>query len=50
MLLVTAVWEWVSFHGGWLERMEARGWRLAGYLRGRTERARERRLARENAG
>ena len=25
ILLLTAVWEWVSYHGGWAERMEAIG-------------------------
>ena len=38
VLLVTAVWEWTSYHGGWLEPMEARGWRLAKVLRARNER------------
>jgi low temperature requirement protein LtrA len=47
LLLLTAVWEWVSYHGGWVERMEARGMWLGHYLRRRTDRARERRLARE---
>lgn len=42
-----AIWEWVSFHGGWLERMEARGWWIGKTLRRRLERLRERRLARE---
>ncbi|MDE2569106.1 MAG: low temperature requirement protein A [Sphingomonadales bacterium] len=32
-LAFVAAWEWGSFHGGWLERMEARGWRLAGWIR-----------------
>jgi hypothetical protein len=44
---VTAVWEWVSYHGGWMERMEARGWRLAAVLRRWFERRRAARLARE---
>ena len=34
---VVALWEWVSFHGGWLDRMESRGWRIAGPLRRYTE-------------
>jgi low temperature requirement protein LtrA len=46
---IIAVWEWVSFHGGWVERMEARGMRFGKYLRARIDRARERRLAREAA-
>lgn len=44
-----AVWEWVSFNGGWMERMEARGWWLGGFLRRRLETRRARRLAREAA-
>lgn len=32
-LAFIAAWEWGSFHGGWLERMEARGWRLGRWLR-----------------
>jgi low temperature requirement protein LtrA len=43
-----ALWEWGSFHGGWIERMEARGWRLGRLLRGHSDRVvtrrRERRL------
>lgn len=38
ILALTAVWEWVSYNGGWLERMEARGWRLAAAIRGRAQR------------
>jgi low temperature requirement protein LtrA len=30
---VVALWEWISFHGGWLEPMERRGWRLTRVLR-----------------
>ncbi len=33
ILLVTSVWEWASYHGGWIERMEAHGWRLGSRLR-----------------
>lgn len=44
-----ALWEWVSFHGGWMERMEARGWWLGFYLRRRLERRRALRLAKEAA-
>ncbi|MDP3675538.1 MAG: low temperature requirement protein A [Novosphingobium sp.] len=42
VLIIVAAWEWVSFHGGWLERMERRGWRVAGILRRRIERRRKR--------
>ena len=42
-----AVWEWVSFHGGWLEPMERRGWWLGKVLRARIEQRRAERLARE---
>lgn len=28
-----ALWEWVSYRGGWLDRMEARGWPLARRIR-----------------
>ena len=44
-----AVWEWGSFHGGWIEPMERRGWWLGKLLRARVERIRARRLAREAA-
>ncbi len=42
-----ALWEWGSFHGGWIERMERRGWWLGTALRRRGERLRARREARE---
>ncbi|MFM5884658.1 MAG: low temperature requirement protein A [Novosphingobium sp.] len=42
-----AVWEWGSFHGGWMERMEERDWWIAKVLRRRIERRREQRLAEE---
>ncbi len=48
VLLVTCVWEWVSYHGGWLEPMEARGWRLAIRLRQRAERRLAARLAKRH--
>jgi low temperature requirement protein LtrA len=48
VLLLTCVWEWVSYHGGWLERMEARGWALAKRLRQRNERRSAERLARRD--
>lgn len=46
VLLITAIWEWVSFHGGWLERMEQRGWAIAGPIRAWTEQRRAIREAR----
>ncbi|MGH6786494.1 MAG: low temperature requirement protein A [Novosphingobium sp.] len=48
VLFVTSLWEWVSYHGGWVERMEARGWRLGIWLQARTEQRRAARLARES--
>ena len=48
VLFITALWEWVSYHGGWLERMEARGWPLADRLRQRNRRRNEARLARQS--
>jgi hypothetical protein len=30
---LVALWEWGSFHGGWIERMERRGWWLGRMLR-----------------
>ena len=42
IFVLVAAWEWGSFHGGWLERMEARGWPFARYLRKRAERRRAR--------
>ncbi len=47
LFAVIAVWEWGSFHGGWIERMEARNWRLGHFLRRRMNERRERRLAKE---
>jgi low temperature requirement protein LtrA len=41
-----AVWEWGSFHGGWLERIEARGWWIGRVLRRRLDKRRAARLAR----
>ncbi len=29
VFIMVAVWEWLSFHGGWIERIEARGWAIA---------------------
>ena len=45
-LVGIGLWEWGSFHGGWIERMEARGWRLGKFLRRRAEARRTRREAR----
>ena len=45
-LMVTAVWEWVSYNGGWIEKMEARGWAHGTRLRARAER-RQARLRRD---
>lgn len=40
ILFVTAVWEWVSYHGGWMERAERIGIRTPVRLRERAERRR----------
>ncbi|MFM5924443.1 MAG: low temperature requirement protein A [Novosphingobium sp.] len=44
---LVAAWEWGSYHGGWMERMEQRGWKLGGFLRQRTEARRAVREANE---
>lgn len=44
-LATVALWEWGSFHGGWIDRMEQRGWWLGGVLRRRMDRRRARREA-----
>ena len=49
LFILIAVWEWGSFHGGWVEAMEKRGWWLGKYLRKRTDIRRAARLAREAA-
>jgi low temperature requirement protein LtrA len=38
ILALTALWEWVSYNGGWLERIEARGWKLGERFRARAQR------------
>ncbi|QGN56217.1 low temperature requirement protein A [Novosphingobium sp. Gsoil 351] len=48
-LATIALWEWGSFHGGWIERMEARGWWLGRVLRRRMDRGRARREAKAAA-
>lgn len=40
VLLATAVWEWVSYHGGWIERLERLGVPYPTRLRERFERRR----------
>lgn len=47
VLLLACVWEWVSYHGGWMERMEALG---IPYPEGVRRRAEARRIAREAKG
>ena len=42
ILLLTAVWEWVSYHGGWVERAERVGIPVPERLRERAERRRVR--------
>ncbi len=43
ILLATAVWEWVSYHGGWMERMERLGLPYPQLVRDRFERRRRER-------
>ncbi len=45
LICVVAVWEWVSFHGGWMERMERRDMWLGRVLRRRFDRRAARREA-----
>ncbi len=40
ILLVTSVWEWVSYHGGWMERADRIGLRVPQVIRERAERRR----------
>ena len=42
ILLLTAVWEWVSYHGGWLERAEALGLPVPASVKERGDRRRAR--------
>lgn len=37
IFVLVAVWEWGSYRGGWMERMERRGWKLGTVLRQRTD-------------
>ena len=48
-LVTVALWEWGSFHGGWIERMEARGWWIGRALRRRVDSRRARREAKAAA-
>ena len=45
VLATIALWEWGSLHGGWLERMEERGWWISGALRRRFDRRNARQKA-----
>jgi low temperature requirement protein LtrA len=45
ILALTCLWEWVSYHGGWVERMEAIGLPIPARLKARAE---LRRAARAN--
>ncbi len=47
---IVALWEWVSFHGGWIEPMEARGWRIARPLRALFDRTVAGRRAKDGGG
>ena len=48
-LVTVALWEWGSFHGGWIERMEERGWWIGRALRRRVDSRRARREAKAAA-
>ena len=48
-LAIVALWEWGSFHGGWIERMEARDWWIGHVLRRRMDRNQARREAKAAA-
>ena len=45
-LAIIALWEWGSFHGGWIERMEERDWWIGHALRRRMDRRNARRESR----
>jgi len=47
ILALTCLWEWVSYHGGWVERMEALGLPVPARFKARAER---RRMLREAGG
>ena len=49
VLATVALWEWGSFHGGWIERMEARDWWIGRVLRRRMDRNQARREAKAAA-
>jgi low temperature requirement protein LtrA len=46
---VVALWEWVSFHGGWIAPMERRGWWLGRVLRPPADALKARRYAQRDA-
>jgi low temperature requirement protein LtrA len=50
VFVVVALWEWVSFHGGWIAPMERRGWWLGRTLRVYADWLKARRYARREAG
>ena len=47
LFIAIAVWEWVSFHGGWIERLEARNLWLGHAMRRTFDRRQAARLAKE---
>jgi low temperature requirement protein LtrA len=47
---LVALWEWGSYHGGWVERMERRGWWLGRVARRRGDRLRARRERKASGG
>jgi low temperature requirement protein LtrA len=48
ILLVACLWEWVSYHGGWMERWDKAGLPFPARLRDRIERRLAERLARRS--
>lgn len=49
ILMTVCLWEWVSLHGGWIERMEERGWAIGRSLRTFSDARIAKRQAREAA-
>jgi low temperature requirement protein LtrA len=48
ILALTCVWEWVSYHGGWMERMDAAGIPFPERIRQRAERRLSERQAKDS--
>jgi low temperature requirement protein LtrA len=50
VFVIVAIWEWGSFHGGWIDKVEHWFGPLGRVLRQRTERIRNRRLQKRQSG